>query len=121
MSGITEHRLSQLETRTTTLESQILQALVELAQAVGSVRVVTERLVSFEQRFAEHDAAENEDRKALTAALDKLSETVKPLVEERRAVAVLANGIVRASAVIAAAIGLVGFGPRAWAWLAGLW
>ncbi len=112
-----DHRLFELERRTTTLEQQVLQALVQLADAVGSVRIVTERLVSFERRFVEHDEAENEDRRRLTETLDKLAENVRPLIEERRAVTVLADAVVKASMVIGAAVGVVGFGPKIWEWL----
>lgn len=115
--AVAAHRAEQesLRSRVSILEERFLSALASIADLVAAVKSQGDSLRAQTDLFASHVLQEDADRAKLTEAVEALRRSLQPLVEERAALRVLGEAIVRGAAIVAAAVSLVALGPRAWA------
>lgn len=117
--ALESHRVEQesLRARVATLEERFLSALASIADLVCAVKAQGESLRAQTELFSRHVLQEDADRARLTEAVEALRRSLQPLVDERAALRVLGDAIVRGAAIVAGAASLIAFGPRVIGWL----
>ena len=114
---MSDERITSLETRVGWLERRILESLTNIQDLVAAVQKQAVVLEAQHQRFQAHVEAEEQDRKEFLTALAKLTASVEPVIDERRALATVAKTVRGSAALVAAAVSLAAWGPQALAWV----